>query len=267
MSALPAVEPPDYGLIDRAGGGSFIFYPRRDLTVAPLGATDEAIEVAPGVSLGARLYVADPAFPTLLYFHGNGEVVPDHDGIAPLYHRAGANLFVVDFRGYGRSGGAPSFATLVADALPVAEHFHAMLDARGLGARRFIMGRSLGSQPALEIAAHAPGRFAGLIIESGAATLGRLLGYLGLDPRAPEARAFTAAHEAKFRSIALPALILHGELDELIPLSAAAELYELLSHSQRELLVVPNAGHNDILWVGEDEYFAAISRFTAVGVT
>src|SRR5260221_971541 len=50
------------------------------------------LEVAPGVRLGARLYAADTAFPTIIYFHGNGEVAGDHDDIAKFYFSAGVNL-------------------------------------------------------------------------------------------------------------------------------------------------------------------------------
>ena len=68
---------PDYALIDRAGGGSSMFYPRPAEGAPPPGATDHLIEVEPGVAVGARLYVTDPSLPTLLYFHGNGEIASD----------------------------------------------------------------------------------------------------------------------------------------------------------------------------------------------
>lgn len=254
---------PDYSLLDRAGAGSMVFYPRRDHTVPPPGAIDVDIEAEPGVVIGARLYAADPSFPTILYFHGNGEVVGDHDGIAPLYHAIGCNLFVVDYRGYGRSGGEPSFAALVSDAHAAAVRFHDELDARGFAAPRFVMGRSLGSHPALELAARRPDRFGGVIIESGAANLRRLAQFAGATMAAEEARALIDAHEAKIRSIRLAALIIHGERDELIPVEHAAALYDLLEHTDRDLVIIPGAGHNDILWFGQREYFGAIQRFVA----
>lgn len=254
---------PDYGLLDRAGIGSIVFYPRRDHTPPPDGAVDLDIAAEPGVNLSARLYAADRAFPTILYFHGNGEVVSDHDGIAPLYHAAGCNLFVVDYRGYGRSGGRPTFAALVADAHAAAARFHAELDARGFTGARFVMGRSLGSHPALELAAHRPERLRGLIIESGAANLRRLAQFAGANLPSVDVEALVEAHEAKIRSIRLPVLIIHGERDELIPVEHAAALYDLLENTERDLLIIPGAGHNDILWVGQRAYLAAIQRFVA----
>jgi pimeloyl-ACP methyl ester carboxylesterase len=172
-------------------------------------------------------------------------------------------LLVVDFRGYGRSSGRPTFAALVGDGPVAAEAVNALLDERGYGAGRFLMGRSLGSHAALEIAARSPERFSGLIIESGAANMRRMGTRLGaaVDPVAVEA--LVAAHEAKIRSIRMPVLIIHGEWDELVPLSTAELLYEQLEGTERRLEVIPGAGHNDIAWVGREQYFAAIAEFTA----
>lgn len=257
---------PDYGLLDRAGAPGFLFYPRPDPSPPPTGARDLAIQVAPGLSLGARFYEADPALPVILYFHGNGEVASDHDGIAPMYHQAGANLLVVEFRGYGRSAGHPRFATLVEDCGPVVAAFHGELDAAGYTAPRYVMGRSMGAHPALEIAANHAARFHGLIIESGAGNLRRLVAMLGIDGESGPGHELAAAHDAKIASISLPALILHGEWDELIPLENAAWLHDQLGSADKQLVVIPQAGHNDILWVGRRQYFEAIAAFlTAQG--
>jgi pimeloyl-ACP methyl ester carboxylesterase len=251
---------PDYGVLDRAGAAA-IFFPRRDHSAAPDGATDHRLEVESGVAIGARFYVRDAALPTILYFHGNGEVASEHDDIAPLYHEIGCNFFVADFRGYGQSDGEPSMVHLVGDGPPVAEQFHEMLDAGGFAASRFIMGRSLGSQPALEIAARAADGFQGLIVESGAASARRYLNRLGL-AETGEAATLVAAHEAKIRTITLPALLIHGERDELVPLQQAVELRDLLANVDPQLVIIPNAGHNDLLWRGLREYFAAIDAMT-----
>ena len=252
----------DYSLLDRAGVATQIFHPRPDPGPPPSGASDHEIEVAPGVAIAARFYAAGESQPTVLYFHGNGEVVGDHDGIAHFYHEAGLNLLVAEFRGYGKSGGRPSVAALVSDAIPVVEYATALLAEDGYDPRMLVMGRSLGSQPALEVAARASAHVRGLIIESGAASIRRLVDRFGLADDG-EAAALAAAHEAKIRSIRLPALLIHGEADDLVPLEQAAGLYDLLEGTRRELVVIAGAGHNDILWVGRRQYFEAISDFVA----
>jgi len=251
----------DISLIDRMELAVPLFYPREDRSPAPPGAADSLLPVAAGVAIGARHYVVDPALPTVLYFHGNGEVVGDHDDVAPLYHRAGLNLFVVDYRGYGRSGGRPSFASLIGDAHPIASLFHATLDERGMTGPRFLMGRSLGGYPAVELAARRPDGFRGLILESAAANLRRLVARF-VGPVPPEViEPLIAANDAKIASISLPTLMLHGERDELIPLSHATGIHDLLQVKDRSLVVIPGVGHNDILWGGMPQYFAAIAAF------
>ncbi|HEX2172589.1 MAG TPA: alpha/beta fold hydrolase [Dehalococcoidia bacterium] len=256
---------PDYGLIDRTEVGRMIFYPRADRSPPPPGAADYPIDVAPGITVGSRFYPADPSFPTILYFHGNGEVVPDYDETAPIYHQAGANLWVADYRGYGASNGSPSFASLVADAHPVLARFHEVLDEGGYSDRRFVMGRSLGSHPAVELAARAPDRLKGLIIESGGANLRRLMRFFGYGEPTGDVAALIERHRAKMAAIRLPTLVIHGEYDELIPVEHAIEFHADLNAEPKELLIIPGAGHNDILWVGLQQYFAAVARFVGGG--
>lgn len=247
----------DYGYLDTLGAG-MMFFPRQDRRAPPAGAEDLCVPVD-DIELGARFYVGDAAHPTLLYFHGNGEVAADHDDIAPMYHTIGLNLLVVDFRGYGRSNGSPSFRTLVEDSGPVTHWFHALLDERGFAAPRFVMGRSLGAYPALEVAACHSDRMDGVIIESGGASVHRLAQRVGAeeDPRALD---IARQHDARIRGIELPVLIIHGEADDLVPMSQARRLEELLGPQMSELLVIPFAGHNDLLWVGAEAYFEAIAR-------
>lgn len=255
----------DYGLFDERRLSPPIFYPRPDLSETPPGATDHLIEVEPGVSLSARHHAAPQSRGTILYFHGNGEVVGDHDDIAPLYHHIGLDLFVVDYRGYGRSGGRPSFAALVTDAHPVAERFHAVLHERGAVGPRWIMGRSLGAHPAIELAARRPEGFRGLILESAAANLRRLFSRFAESPPPDPGvlHDLLAAHEAKIAGITLPTLILHGQRDELIPLAHAEELRDRMAAAERSLVVIPGAGHNDILFRGQRLYFESIRAFVA----
>ena len=119
----------------------------------------------------------------------------------------------------------------------------------------------MGANPALEIAANHAGNFRGLIIESGAGNIRRLVARLGVPIDSGEGAALVEAHEAKLRAIELPVLIIHGEWDELIPLDHAAGLYDMLSGTDRELVVIPGAGHNDILWVGQRQYFDSVAAF------
>ena len=193
-----------------------------------------------------------------MYFHGNGEVIGDHDGIASLYHSIGANLFVFEFRGYGRSTGTPSMEHLVADGAACGQMALDTLDADGFDGDRFVMGRSLGANPALEVAARIDG-YRGLILESGAGNIGRFLMRFGLGTD-PDLERLVADHEVKLASITMPTLIIHGLADDLVPVDNALATAELLTASDVTTELVEGAGHNDLLYVDARRYIGAIAE-------
>ena len=258
---------PDYSILDHPAISQNAFYPRRHWTPAPPGAYDHAVAVADGVSLSARFFPvrlpaanagADDA-PTILYFYGNGETANDYNGIAPLYNRIGVNLFLADYRGYGRSGGAPSFTTMLTDAVQTLDYLERLLLSENRAAALFVMGRSMGRHSAFELAAHHGRRLRGVIIESGRPILGNFTH--GLPPAA--AAALESAYFAKVKSITIPSLVIHGQQDTLAPVQQAAEMHRAFQSTDKRLLIIPGAGHNDLLHRGLTEYFAAIREFVS----
>ena len=123
------------------------------------------------------------------------------------------------------------------------------------------MGRSLGAHSAVELAAHYPESLAGLIVESGASSMERIADRLVEMGRADEGVELASRHLTKIQSIKLPVLIIHGAYDDLIPITRAEEFHNILTVTQKKLVTIPNAGHNDLLWVGRVEYFDEISAF------
>lgn len=253
---------PDYSLLDRRGLTSGLFYPRRDASGPPPGAADYRVDVGEGLTVACRFYALERSRSAILFFHGNGEIASDYDAIAPAYHAVGASLLVVDYRGYGSSDGAPSFSSLIADAHPVLRRFHALLDERGFSGARFAMGRSLGSLPAAELAATAPERLAGLIVESGAPDLARFRHRMGVDESDAEVAELVTSHATRLASIRLPVLHIHGDRDEIIPVQYGIAFHEGLRSDRKQLVIIPGAGHNDIGWLGRRLYFEALERFT-----
>ena len=249
----------DYAILDRPEILQFIFYPRRDWLAPPPGASDFQVPVEEGVSISCRFYPAPNGSPCILYFHGNGEVACDHDWIARLYQREGIGLFVADYRGYGLSDGVPSFASVTADAHPICDFFLDKVRPSGQDVPLFVMGRSLGSHCAVELAYHYPERFRGLLVESGSSNIARLLELFGLTSERLSSLGETIT--GRLRSITLPALIIHGEWDSLIPLDEAVKLHEEIASQDKRLVVIPGADHNSILAVGMEQYVAAVKEF------
>jgi uncharacterized protein len=253
----------DFSLLDRSDILEVMFYPRADRSPTPRGAENIYIPVAHGVSLHARFYPTSPALPTILFFHGNGEVVGDYDGLAPIYHEFGLNLFVADYRGYGRSTGRPSFTSMLADAHEVKSAFRAHLEAAGFTRGCYLMGRSLGALSAVELAVNAPDGFGGLILESGAAGIRGWSRFARFDDDPAVWKALEEAQRARLSSITMPVLSIHGALDDLIPVERAVEAQAVIGSDDKEMLVIPQAGHNDLLAVGLEPYFDALAAFIA----
>ena len=248
-----------YSLLDCPEITGSVFYPRKDWRQPPAGATDHLIPVEEGLSVACRFYGVEGAFASILFFHGNGEIASDYDWVAPLYNGLGLNLSVADYRGYGLSGGAPTFPYIVADSHFIFRYFRDLLPASPL----FVMGRSLGSDCALELAAEYPGDIRGLILESGSANPGRLLRRFSAPAPPGAIDDLERACLERVKSISVPVLVIHGERDSLIPVSHAIEFYENVGAKDKELFIIPGAGHNDIMLIGIEHYYSAIRDFVS----
>lgn len=241
---------------------STLFYPR---PAQPGGSRlvnthDGTIPVDDNVVLGYRLYAHQPDAPVLLYFHGNGEIASDHDFFADQYRQIGLSLLVVDYRGYGWSTGTPKVSTLLSDVDGVMTALPNLLQNADLSDHTLlVMGRSLGSAPAIHAARTYPDRFTGIIIESGFSRAVRLLGRLGLPRVITNHLSDPVGNDRKLAEIDLPLLVIHGEQDMLLPVTHGQELYDASPAAYKRILRVQGAGHNDLLVVGMRRYFEAIA--------
>lgn len=238
-------------MIDSDAFNEALFFPRRDSSVAPLGSVDLTVSVA-GVELHVRRHAAPQARCTLLLFHGNGEVVADYDGAVASFAAAGAALAVADYRGYGQSTGTPTLRTLIADARAIA-------DAVG---PHIVMGRSLGGAAAHELYARPIESMLGVVLESAFSDLAGLVRRRGLEPPV-----FSDADRATFDPLVklpagrLPLLVLHGARDHLIAASEAETALSVAGSADKQLVLVPGRGHNDVSF--SDVYWRAIADFIA----
>jgi fermentation-respiration switch protein FrsA (DUF1100 family) len=251
-------------LLDNPLVHSILFYPRaaRPGGSRLPGVHDGTIPVEGNIVLGYRLYAHTAGAPVILYFHGNGEIASDHDYSADEYHRAGASLLVVDYRGYGWSTGQPKVSALIADVDPILAALPGILAQAGLsGEVLVVMGRSLGSVPAIQAAHAYPERFKGLIVESGFAHTIPLLARLGVPAETLAGLPDPIGNARKIAEIGLPLLVIHGERDSLIPVANGQALYDASPTAHKRILRVAGAGHNDLLMADPDGYFAAIRQF------
>ncbi len=262
--------PIDYSILDRPEVLMFLFHPRAESDSSfpsarsessTSGTMDEMIPVADDAAIGARFHMVQPAGPNILFFHGNGEIVADYDELGGVYNQMGINFLAVDYRGYGRSTGRPTVSAMMTDCHIIFKYVCNWLQANGWGGPIILMGRSLGSASALELAAAHVSNIDGLIIESGFAYAGPLLRLLGIDAERlgfKEERGFRNVD--KIKQVDRPTLIIHAEYDHIIPFEDGEALYDASPADDKTLLKIPGANHNDIFMRDLQAYLAAVKK-------
>jgi alpha-beta hydrolase superfamily lysophospholipase len=252
-----------YAKLDRPEILKILFHPRPDNGgEPPAGAIDHNFTMEGNVVVGARFYLASLEAPNILFFHGNGEIASDYDQAGPMYNALDMSFMVVDYRGYGRSSGEPAVTAMMRDGHVIFRETLAWLARENRTGPLLLMGRSLGSACAIDLAAAHQDDITGLIIESGFATTMPLLQALGIDVAAmgiTEQDGFMNA--AKIERITKPTYILHARYDQLIPVTNAEILQAQSGARRKEFHMVPGADHNSIMAVTGRLYFEAIRGF------
>ncbi|HUS64709.1 MAG TPA: alpha/beta hydrolase [Kofleriaceae bacterium] len=245
----------DGSLFDTPEFNARLFFPRGDESACPSGAVDLTVDV-PGAALHVRWHRGDGHLPTLLLFHGNGEVVSDYDRLAPRFAAAGAALAVMDFRGYGASTGTPTLRSAIEDAPLVLARLAA--DAGPV----LVMGRSLGCACAAELYRGARPSITGFVWESGFTSLDGLIRRRGLRPPPAidpdDARDFDPI--PKLRAGAHRLLVIHGADDDIVPPAEGRAAFDAAGATDKIHILVDGHGHNDLF--AAPEYWAALRMAT-----
>ena len=255
----------DYALLDRPEILMYLFHPRPEFgrPASVSGVRDILIPVESEVAVGARFHLTGKSASNILFFHGNGEIVADYDDFGRMMNQLGINFLAVDYRGYGRSSGQPTVTAMMRDCHLVFDYVKKWLHKNDYPVPLVLMGRSLGSASVLELAMHYAADIDGLIVESGFAYAGPLLGLLGIaidDIGFEEAKGFRNID--KIHTFRKPTLIIHAENDHIIPFYDGEALFEACPAAHKTLLKISGANHNDILMLGLKDYLAAVKKLT-----
>ncbi|MGB5159085.1 alpha/beta hydrolase [Desulfobacterium sp. N47] len=253
----------DYSLLDHPEILTLLFHPRPDWSAfsQTKGVEEISILVEDGVNIGGKFHGTEKAAPVILFFHGNGEIVSDYDDLGPLYTKNGINFLPVDYRGYGRSTGSPTVTNMMHDCHVIFNFVKQWLKQNGFYGPLIVMGRSLGSASALELAAHHKNEIDGLIIESGFADIIPLLSLVGVNiDRLGIGKKDDIYHIDKIRSFDKLVLIIHAEYDHIIPFADGQALFDACSSTNKRFLKIPGADHNSIFAVGMERYMEEVKR-------
>jgi alpha-beta hydrolase superfamily lysophospholipase len=197
---------------------------------------------------------------TILYFHGNWDHLQYYWPRAELLYKAGCNVFIFDYQGYGMSDGSPSEQSLYADCRAALDYVLSRNDVSR--SRLVFFGYSLGCAGAIDLASYTFSPSA-LCLEAPYASSSALL-QSGTLLNIPNSYVMRGEYNnaEKIKKVQSPVLVIHGEADNFIDLEKNGAVVFNNANSPKLLIRVPGADHEGIpaTW-GPDNYVSAIRQF------
>jgi fermentation-respiration switch protein FrsA (DUF1100 family) len=217
------------------------YFPDRRLThlaqTGMRGGEELRLASADGERIVAWYFPAKDGRQLILYFHGNAGALVDRVPRFRMLTAKGYGLLAVSYRGYGGSTGSPTQRGLMQDG----DAAYREARARGYGGNRVVlMGASLGTGVATALAA--THEAAALVLEAP---------YLSaLDVASTHYPFFPVSwlmldrfrSDLAIRHVHVPVLMIHGEEDDVIPISSAKRLFEL-AKEPKTFMSVRGGGH------------------------
>lgn len=232
--------------------------PGRELTATPADAgmeyEDVFLETADGVDLHGW-FVRGNGDRILLFFHGNaGNIAHRIDSIRQ-FHGLGLSVLIIDYRGYGRSGGRTTENGMYLDAEAAWDY---LVRVRGADAGQIlIFGRSLGASVASRLAMER--QPLGLIVESSFTSVPDVAGEIY--PWLPVKLLSRLKHSTHdhVQDVRCPVLVVHSRDDEIIPFSHGQAIFE--AAREPRMLLELRGTHNDAHLRDASNYLRGLSTF------
>jgi len=242
---------------------SFIFQPSALVETTPgdLGVKFEkvALPIGGGQVAGWWVPSQDPQAATLIYSHGNATNIGANVQDVVRFQKAGLNVFIYDYRGYGESTGGPPREKLAYEDAERAWTY--LVNERRISpATIVIYGHSLGGVVAIDLASkHADA--GALIVESTLTSIADLADGMRVGRLLPVRLILTERFDALSRiaAVHVPTLILQGQEDSS-HLTMGQHLYDA-ANDPKQRVVIPGGGHNDSAEMNPTAYFGALNGF------
>ena len=221
----------------------FVYFPSKDLLETPTnyGLKYEQVNLisADGTKIMAWSILHNDKAPWLIYLHGNGENISRYLTLTTKLYELGINIFMLEYRGYGKNEGKPSELGLYQDA----ESAYQYVLEKATSANKIILyGYSLGSGVAVELATRQ--KISALILEAPyksvpdvAKDIYRIVPYRLMKN--------LYASKDKISQVNVPLLIIHSSDDRAIPFSHGKALFDL-AHGPKTFVEI-QGGHTAML--------------------
>lgn len=202
-------------------------------------------------------------YPTIVFFHGrSGNIGHRIPFLSILTKYCQANVFIIDYRGYGYSDGLPSERGLLIDSLATLDYLFTRTDIDL--SKVFVLGNSMGGAVAIHAAAYTSQKLAGVMVENTFTSIPDVMAV-----KVPFLKdILSKIAKNKWESIKVidkvkaPMLFLSGLKDELVPPRHMQDLYKAAVKSEfKEMIEIPEGDHDESWKVGELAYFRGINDF------
>jgi len=242
----------------------FIYFPQSRFDFTPeefrLQYKEAHFNTEDGNQLHGWFFPSEKDGPVILHFHGNAGNISHRLDLVQPFLRKGFSVFLVDYRGFGKSSGRPSEPGLYKDGLAAWSY---LVEKERIAPERIMLhGHSIGAAVAIEVALQKKVR--GLVIESAFTSTKEMAKTMALF--ALFSPVFPAHYNnlEKIPRVSVPKLVIHGERDEIVPFAMGQKLFEAAT-DPKSFYPVKDAGHNDVFIVGGEKYFEVFAEFAGNG--
>ncbi len=238
-----------------------IFFPDREIEITPgelgLHFEDGPLTAADGVRLHGWFLPTPGSRFTVLVCHGNGGNISHRlERVLLMQSKLRTDVFLFDYRGYGRSEGSPDEPGTYLDARAA---YKFLVDQRRIASERIILfGESLGAAVAIQLALEVVSR--ALVLESPFTSIADMA--RAVYPFAPVKRFLRTRYDslAKIGNVDAPLLVLHGTRDRTVPFEQGQRLFEAATEPKR-FFAISGADHNDTYFTGGEPYWNMWKEF------
>jgi len=236
-----------------------IYYPTKTIVFDPANSglkyEDVFFETEDNLRLNGWFVPTENPRGTLIFCHGNAGNISHRIEIIEIFNRLKLNVFIFDYRGYGKSQGTPSEEGLYQDAQAAYKY---LLSRKDINKEAILVyGKSIGANVAIDLVSKVS--TACLISESGftsAYDMGKKM-----FPYLPIKWIITVKYDAleKIKNITIPKLIIHSKEDEIVPFKLGERLFEAASPPKEFYQM--RGTHNEALFMAKQEYSLRINEF------
>ena len=196
----------------------------------------------------------------LLYLHGNAENIGKNLTQAYSFYELGLSVFLVDYRGYGKSQGKfPTEKQVYEDAQKA---WHHLVVEKNISPQQIVVfGHSLGGAIAIELATRHP-EISGLIIEGSFTSLSDIASIKIYGKFLPVKLLINKQFNSlqKIKNLNMPILFNHGMADPVIPYQMSEKLFQA-ANCKKQLLLIPEGTHSNIVELDREIYLETVKVF------